>query len=125
MGQKVDPRGLRLGVNKDWQSKWYAEGEEYIISDIEYTVACDFKGVTVKHVVIGSVYFFVCLKLWDKFKATEINHEVGLVKLEIKIMHSAYSSFKSVAVGNICLPDEVSLICEITQLYRIGFKWFA
>ena len=20
MGQKVDPRGLRLGVNKDWQS---------------------------------------------------------------------------------------------------------
>ena len=32
MGQKVDPRGLRLGVNKDWQSKWYAEGEEYIKS---------------------------------------------------------------------------------------------
>ena len=30
MGQKVDPRGLRLGVNKDWQSKWYAEGQEYI-----------------------------------------------------------------------------------------------
>ncbi len=32
MGQKVDPRGLRLGVNKDWQSKWYAEGEEYVKS---------------------------------------------------------------------------------------------
>ena len=25
MGQKVNPNGLRLGVNKDWQSKWYAE----------------------------------------------------------------------------------------------------
>ena len=24
MGQKVNPNGLRLGVNKDWQSKWYA-----------------------------------------------------------------------------------------------------
>ena len=30
MGQKVDPRGLRLGVNKDWQSKWYAEGQDYV-----------------------------------------------------------------------------------------------
>ncbi len=32
MGQKVDPRGLRLGVNKDWQSKWYAEKGEYVKS---------------------------------------------------------------------------------------------
>ena len=32
MGQKVDPRGLRIGVNKDWESKWYAEGKEYISS---------------------------------------------------------------------------------------------
>lgn len=27
MGQKVSPIGLRLGVNKDWQSKWYANKE--------------------------------------------------------------------------------------------------
>ena len=25
MEQKVNPNGLRLGVNKDWQSKWYAK----------------------------------------------------------------------------------------------------
>ena len=24
MGQKVHPRGFRLGVNRDWQAKWYA-----------------------------------------------------------------------------------------------------
>ncbi len=30
MGQKVNPNGLRLGVNKDWQSKWYAEKGEYV-----------------------------------------------------------------------------------------------
>ena len=28
MGQKVNPNGLRLGINKDWQSKWYSD-EEY------------------------------------------------------------------------------------------------
>ena len=25
MGQKVSPVGLRIGVNKSWQSNWYAE----------------------------------------------------------------------------------------------------
>lgn len=28
MGQKVNPIGFRLGVNKDWDSKWYA-GKDY------------------------------------------------------------------------------------------------
>ncbi|MCM1053266.1 MAG: 30S ribosomal protein S3 [Ruminococcus sp.] len=28
MGQKVNPIGFRLGVNKDWESKWYA-GKNY------------------------------------------------------------------------------------------------
>ena len=25
MGQKVNPHGLRVGINKDWNSKWYAD----------------------------------------------------------------------------------------------------
>ena len=29
MGQKVSPIGLRLGVNKTWQSRWYADSREY------------------------------------------------------------------------------------------------
>ena len=37
MGQKVNPIGYRLGVNKDWQSKWYADKEysKYLINDIK------------------------------------------------------------------------------------------
>ncbi|KAB0576896.1 small subunit ribosomal protein S3 [Fusobacterium naviforme] len=27
MGQKVNPHGLRVGVIKDWNSRWYAEGD--------------------------------------------------------------------------------------------------
>ena len=27
MGQKVHPTGFRLGVNKTWRSRWYAEKE--------------------------------------------------------------------------------------------------
>lgn len=29
MGQKVNPIGLRVTVNKDWRSKWYAEKKEF------------------------------------------------------------------------------------------------
>ena len=27
MGQKVNPHGLRVGVIKDWDSRWYAKNE--------------------------------------------------------------------------------------------------
>ena len=27
MGQKVNPHGLRVGITKDWDSKWYAEAD--------------------------------------------------------------------------------------------------
>ena len=35
MGQKVNPHGLRVGIIKDWDSKWYAESEfaDYLIED--------------------------------------------------------------------------------------------
>ena len=29
MGQKVSPVGLRIGINKDWESKWYAKNKDF------------------------------------------------------------------------------------------------
>ena len=29
MGQKVNPIGLRLGINRTWDSRWFADGEDY------------------------------------------------------------------------------------------------
>ena len=29
MGQKVNPIGLRLGINRTWDSRWFAQGSEY------------------------------------------------------------------------------------------------
>lgn len=29
MGQKVNPTGIRLGITKDWTSKWYASSKDY------------------------------------------------------------------------------------------------
>ena len=35
MGQKVNPHGLRVGVIKDWDSRWYADTEfsDYLVED--------------------------------------------------------------------------------------------
>ena len=36
MGQKIHPRGLRVGVIEDWSSKWYADSKnfsDYLIED--------------------------------------------------------------------------------------------
>ena len=37
MGQKVNPHGLRVGVIKDWDSKWYAEADfaDNLVEDYE------------------------------------------------------------------------------------------
>src|SRR3546814_478434 len=38
MGHKVHPTGIRLGISKDWNSKWYAGKKEYagyLIADLK------------------------------------------------------------------------------------------
>ncbi|HHV53943.1 MAG TPA: 30S ribosomal protein S3 [Firmicutes bacterium] len=38
MGQKVDPRGLRLGIIRDWDARWYASKKELaslLLEDIQ------------------------------------------------------------------------------------------
>ncbi|MDD4843445.1 MAG: 30S ribosomal protein S3 [Anaerotignum sp.] len=37
MGQKVNPHGLRVGIIKDWDTKWYAEKDfaDYLVEDFK------------------------------------------------------------------------------------------
>ena len=38
MGQKVSPIGQRIGINKDWESKWYAPKKDfskYLLEDVK------------------------------------------------------------------------------------------
>ena len=37
MGQKVNPHGLRVGIIKDWDSKWYAEADfsDFLVEDYD------------------------------------------------------------------------------------------
>jgi small subunit ribosomal protein S3 len=57
MGQKVNPTGLRLGINRTWDSRWYAKRGEYgrlLHEDIKIRKALmdDLKQAAVSKVVI-------------------------------------------------------------------------
>ncbi len=57
MGQKVNPKGIRLGIIKDWDSRWYANNKDYpnyLLSDIktrDYLFA-KLKNASVSRIVI-------------------------------------------------------------------------
>ena len=58
MGQKVSPIGLRIGVNRDWESKWYAPSKDfakYLNNDMKIRKYLDkeLKGCSVASIVIG------------------------------------------------------------------------
>ena len=41
MGQKVNPHGLRIGIIKDWDTKWYADNSsfsDYLIEDVKVRI---------------------------------------------------------------------------------------
>jgi small subunit ribosomal protein S3 len=57
MGQKVHPTGIRLGIVKDWTSKWYADSKtfpEYVRSDYKLRVLIKkkLKDASVSRIVI-------------------------------------------------------------------------
>ena len=61
MGQKVNPHGLRVGVNKDWNSKWYAgknDFADFLIEDqqIRNYVKKTLYAAGVASVVVKSCY---------------------------------------------------------------------
>jgi small subunit ribosomal protein S3 len=57
MGQKVHPIGIRLGISKDWASKWYADSKTfptYIASDFQIRkfIKRKLKDASVSHIYI-------------------------------------------------------------------------
>ncbi|MFA5603913.1 MAG: 30S ribosomal protein S3 [Bacilli bacterium] len=57
MGQKVSPIGLRIGINKTWQSKWYAGNKDFskfLVNDIKIREFLEkkFKDAAVSSVLI-------------------------------------------------------------------------
>jgi small subunit ribosomal protein S3 len=69
LGQKVHPYGFRLGINKDWQAKWYAEKDyaRFLLDDMRLRKVVEQKcsGGAVARVEIERPGDEVCLTLYS------------------------------------------------------------
>ena len=66
MGQKINPIGLRLGINRTWDSRWYADKGEYgtlLAEDIKIRalIMKELKQAAVAKVVIAVSYTHLTL----------------------------------------------------------------
>ncbi|PYK73799.1 MAG: 30S ribosomal protein S3 [Verrucomicrobia bacterium] len=76
MGQKVNPIGFRLGVNRDWRSRWYAspqEMPEFLHSDIEI------RDYVKKKLQFAAVSKIVIERAWNSIRVTIFTARPGIV----------------------------------------------
>lgn len=55
MGQKVNPVGMRIGVNREWNSRWYANDQEYHVFLNEDVKVREYLNVAVKEAMLSHV----------------------------------------------------------------------
>src|SRR6187549_2167833 len=76
MGQKVNPIGFRLAVNKDWRSKWYASPQEmpaFLHSDIQI------RDYVKKKLQFAAVSKIVIERAWNSIRVTIFTARPGIV----------------------------------------------
>lgn len=76
MGQKVNPHGLRVGVSKDWDSKWYADKKtfnEFLLEDFKI------REYVKKKLFISGVSKIEIERAANKIKVTVFTAKPGMV----------------------------------------------
>src|SRR5213596_3064380 len=132
MGQKTNPIGFRLAVNKDWRSKWFAsrkEFPEFLASDIKIRTTMKEK------LQFAAVSKIVIERAWNSIRVTISTARPGIVigrkGAEIEKMTeeiSKMSGGKSVKIDiqEIKTPElDAQLVAENVALQierRISFR---
>src|SRR5580693_9761598 len=76
MGQKVNPIGFRLGVNRDWRSRWYASPQDlpaFLHSDLEI------RNYVKKKLQYAAVSKIVIERAWNSIRVTIFTARPGIV----------------------------------------------
>src|SRR5215469_5158878 len=55
MGQKINPTGFRLSVNRDWASKWYANTRHFATTLNEDVKVRDYLRKKLAHASVGKI----------------------------------------------------------------------
>ncbi len=75
MGQKVNPHGLRVGIIKDWDAKWYAEKDfaDQLVEDVKI------RKFLKKKLYASGISKIIIERTADRVKATVYTAKPGIV----------------------------------------------
>jgi small subunit ribosomal protein S3 len=132
MGQKVNPIGFRLAVNKDWRSKWFAGKQDFpafLHSDLKIREYLKSK------LQMAAVAKIVIERAWNSVRVTLFTARPGLVigrkGSEIEVMNAEISKMSGgkqvkIDIFEIKSPDlDAQLVAENVAVQlerRISFR---
>ena len=131
MGQKMDPHGLRVGVIKDWDSKWYANSKDfadYLVEDHKIRVFVKKKlyAAGISKIEIERTAKFVKINVYTAKPGLIIGKGGNLaeaLKAELEKMINKQVNLNIVEVSNIDL--DAKLVAENIAMQlekRISFR---
>ena len=131
MGQKMDPNGLRLGIIKDWNSKWYADSKniaDYLVEDYKIRKYIDKKlhVAGISKIEIERTAKFVKINVYTAKPGLIIGKGGNLaeaLKVELEKMINKQVNLNIVEVSNIDL--DAKLVAENIAMQlekRISFR---
>lgn len=132
MGQKVNPIGYRLAVNRDWRSRWFAsvkEFPEFLHSDLKI------RSYVKKKLIQAAVSKIVIERAWNSLRVTIYTARPGIVigrkGVEIESMTKEISEMSGgkqvkIDIQEIKTPElDAQLVAENVALQierRISFR---
>ena len=135
MGQKMDPNGLRVGVIKDWNSKWYADKKnfsEYLVEDhkIREYVKKKLYVAGISKIEIERTAKFVRVNVYTAKPGVVIGKGGNLaesLKAEIEKMINKEVNLNIVEVKNVDLdaqlvPENIAMQLEKRVSFRRAMK---
>jgi len=131
MGQKMDPNGLRVGVIKDWNSKWYANSKDfgnYLVEDnnIRKYVKKKLYVAGISKIEIERTAKFVRVNVYTAKPGVVIGKGGNLaetLKAELEKMINKEVNLNIVEVKNIDLDAQLVAENIATQLEkRVSFR---
>ena len=134
MGQKMDPHGLRVGIIKDWNSKWYANSRDfgdYLVEDHKIRVYVKKKlyAAGISKIEIERTAKFVRVNVYTAKPGIVIGKGGNLaesLKAEIEKMINKEVNLNIVEVKNVDLDaqlvaENIAMQCSDDELLLYAF----
>jgi small subunit ribosomal protein S3 len=126
LGRKVHPYGFRLGVIRDWKSRWYAEGDEYadlLYEDIKIRrfIRDEMGRAGISRVEIERFPNQVSVTIWTARPGIVIGRRGAVVKEMRRKLEEMTGKRVSVDVQEVAQPElDARLVAEnvVSQLER-------